>query len=132
MFGGGIVWFYRVLAGMKIDQTMPGYKHIIFDPQPAGDVTFASYFNETPFGRAGIKWTKSGNEFRVDVEVPVGSTASVAVPTSSADNVTEGGKKIKNSSLISFTKDDRGANPRARAGVVYTVGSGNYSFVARE
>jgi alpha-L-rhamnosidase len=50
MFGGGIVWFYRVLAGMNTDPSQPGYSNIIFKPQPAGDVTFASYANETPYG----------------------------------------------------------------------------------
>ncbi|MBK8500957.1 MAG: hypothetical protein IPL46_01460 [Saprospiraceae bacterium] len=32
MFGGGLVWFYRNLAGMQSDPTKPGYKHIIFRP----------------------------------------------------------------------------------------------------
>src|SRR5690606_1345269 len=37
MFGGGLVWFYRNLAGMKADPDRPGYKHIIFKPQPVED-----------------------------------------------------------------------------------------------
>ncbi len=32
MFGGGIVWFYRKLAGMNTDEDQPGYRHIIFRP----------------------------------------------------------------------------------------------------
>ena len=59
MFGGGIVWFYRVLAGMNTDPSQPGYRNIIFKPQPAGDVTFASYANETPYGVAAVNWKKS-------------------------------------------------------------------------
>ena len=65
MFGGGIVWFYRVLAGMNTDPSQPGYRNIIFKPQPAGDVTFASYANETPNGRAAVNWKKSAQCIQV-------------------------------------------------------------------
>ena len=95
MFGGGIVWFYRVLAGMNTDPLKPGYQNIIFKPQPAGDVTYASYSNETPYGKAAVNWEKKTDSFRLNINVPVGSTATVYVPASSAKNVTEDGKKIK-------------------------------------
>jgi alpha-L-rhamnosidase len=39
MFGGGLVWFYRKLAGMHADPDQPGYKHIVFRPQPVDQVT---------------------------------------------------------------------------------------------
>ncbi len=84
MFGGGIAWFYRVLAGMNVDPTQPGYRHIIFKPQPAGDLTFVSYANETPLGNASVKWEKNAGSFKLNVEVPVGSTATVYVPASDA------------------------------------------------
>lgn len=120
MFGGGIVWFYRVLAGMNVDPEQPGYRHIIFKPQPAGDVTFTSYSNETPYGTAGIRWEKSGDAFNVNVEVPVGSTATVYVPASKAGDVKEGGKKIDNATVRFERMEDGYA--------VYNVGSGVYSF----
>ena len=121
MFGGGIVWFYRVLAGMNTDPSQPGYRNIIFKPQPAGDVTFASYANETPYGRAAINWKKSANAFKLDIEVPVGSTATVYVPASKAEEVTESGKKIKNDDVIRFEKMENGY-------AIFNVGSGKYSF----
>ena len=58
MFGGGIVWFYRVLAGMNVDPAQPGYRHIIVKPQPAGDLSFVSYANETPLGKASVRWKR--------------------------------------------------------------------------
>ena len=50
MFGGGLVWFYRKLAGMSIDANKPGYKNIIFKPMPAGDIHYARYSNQTSYG----------------------------------------------------------------------------------
>jgi len=121
MFGGGIVWFYRVLAGMNIDPEKPGYQNIIFKPQPAGDVTFASYSNETPNGNAAIRWEKNASSFKLEIKVPVGSTATVYVPTSSAKSVTESGKEINGKSGASFKQMTNGY-------AIYTVGSGDYSF----
>jgi alpha-L-rhamnosidase len=80
MFGGGIVWLYRKLAGMNTDPLAPGYQHIIFRPEPAGDVTSCSYSNLTPYGEAGISWKKENGKFSMIVTVPVGSRATVHVP----------------------------------------------------
>ena len=63
MFGGGLTWFYRKLAGMQIDPENPGYQHIIFRPQQLIDaMTFVKYFNETIHGTAGIQ---SGKKSKV-------------------------------------------------------------------
>lgn len=121
MFGGGIVWFYRVLAGMNVDPAQPGYRHIIFKPQPAGDLTFVSYANETPLGTASVRWEKNAGALKLNVEVPVGSTATVYVPASDANKVTEGGKKIKDSNFVRFQKVENGY-------AFYAVASGKYSF----
>ena len=121
MFGGGIVWFYRVLAGMNTDPVKPGYQNVIFKPQPAGDVTFASYSNETSFGLAAIDWSKETNSFKLKINVPVGSTSTVYVPSSNAKNVIEDGKKIKRKSEVRFLRMEDGY-------AVFTVGSGNYFF----
>lgn len=123
MFGGGIVWFYRVLAGMNADVAQPGYRHIIFKPQPVGDVTYTSYSNETPYGTAGIQWKKGDDGFTMDIEVPVGSTATVYVPASRADDVTETGTQAGDKS-VAFKKMENGY-------AVYTVESGKYGFKSK-
>jgi alpha-L-rhamnosidase len=125
MFGGGIVWFYRVLAGMNTDPSQPGYRNIIFKPQPAGHVEFVSYANETQYGRASISWKKNEKAFLMDIEVPVGSTATVYVPESVTGSITEGGRKITNNSEV---------NSKGKAGKysVFLVGSGKYSFKSNQ
>ncbi|HZY81157.1 MAG TPA: family 78 glycoside hydrolase catalytic domain [Cyclobacteriaceae bacterium] len=89
MFGGALVWFYRTLSGMQYDESQPGYKHIIFKPQPAGDMKFASYKRETIYGDASIRWEKKGDMLVVNVEVPVGSTATIYVPAKTKPAVFE-------------------------------------------
>jgi alpha-L-rhamnosidase len=121
MFGGGITWFYSELAGMNTDPLLPGYRNIIFKPRPAGDITFVSYSNETPNGIAAVSWKKNNDSFKLNITVPVGSTATVCVPASNAKNVTEGGKEIIDKRNVSFLKMENGY-------AIFTTGSGVYSF----
>ena len=121
MFGGGLVWFYRVLAGMRTDPAHPGYKNIIFKPQPAGDLTFVSYSNETPYGEASVSWKRQEGSFNIDIDVPVGSTATVYIPATAPENVRERGKKLNKRSGAEFMGFKEGY-------AIYHVNSGEYSF----
>jgi alpha-L-rhamnosidase len=124
MFGGGITWFYQTLAGMNIDSNRPGYRNIIIKPQPTGNITFASYSNETPYGRASVAWKKKADTFILNIIVPVGSTATVYLPASNPEQVFESGKNIVNVTGVHFLRTENGY-------VIYTVGSGSYSFYAK-
>ncbi|UBM58984.1 glycoside hydrolase family 78 protein [Marinilongibacter aquaticus] len=84
MFGGGLVWFYRYLAGFQYDEKMPGAKHIIFRPEPVQEMDFVEYETQTNFGKAGIHWKKSKGKMQVKLLVPVGCTASFYPPNGSA------------------------------------------------
>ena len=122
MFGGGITWFYRNLAGMQADPDNPGYKHIIFKPQPISELDYVKYYNQTAFGRAGIHWANADEQFTMQVTVPVGSTATVFVPASAQEQVREG-DGVPNPDQVKFLKiEDEYA--------VYEVGSGDYVFQA--
>jgi alpha-L-rhamnosidase len=124
MFGGGIVWFYRKLAGMNADPDDPGYRNIIFKPQPANDISFASYANQTPFGQASIRWEKNNGKFTMEINVPVGSTAAVYMPASDESRLTESGNTIVNGKYISFLGMENGY---ARL----KVASGKYIFESK-
>jgi alpha-L-rhamnosidase len=123
MFGGGITWFYRKLAGMNADQEDPGYRHIIFRPQPAKGITWTSYSNVTPWGEAGIRWEQQPASFSVQVKVPSGCTATVYVPAESADKVMESGYPAGSSEAVEFAEMKEGY-------AVYKVRSGEYSFLS--
>lgn len=121
MFGGGLVWLYRKLAGMNADPDKPGYRNIIFCPEPAKGITYASYSNVTPFGLASISWRINSEKFFTAVEVPVGSTAIIHIPAGGAENVTESGKKISGRSGIKLVGKRDGY-------AVFLIGSGKYEF----
>jgi len=121
MFGGGMVWLYRKLAGMNADPENPGYKHIIFKPQPVDNLAYTEYSNLTPYGTGGIRWENTGSQFMMDVTVPVGSSATVYVPAANPESVTESGNAIGDADYVSFQGMEDGY-------AVYSVKSGNYQF----
>lgn len=123
MFGGGLVWYYRKLAGMNADPNEPGYKHIIFKPQPAGDLTYVKYYNQTSYGKTGIHWDKKDGQFTMQVEVPVGCSATVYVPLFQEKTVIENGNSVSESKDIEFMNDENGYR-------LLKVGSGTYEFVS--
>lgn len=124
MFGGGLSWFYRKLAGMNADADHPGYKHIIFRPQPVTDLSSAKYFNQTVFGEAGISWKKTNGQFSMEIQVPVGCRATVYVPLMNQKQVLESEKVLTASKEIRFVKEEKNY-------AVLEVNSGDYQFLSR-
>lgn len=125
MFGGGLVWFYRNLAGMWADAEQPGYRHIIFRPQPVDQLEYVSYFNKTPYGEGGITWKNEEKSFNMDIVIPVSSTATVFVPAEDQKNVLENGQRHDLADGVKFLRMEDGY-------AVFTVESGKYSFQVLE
>jgi alpha-L-rhamnosidase len=121
MFGGGLTWLYRNLAGMQADPELPGYRHIIFKPQLIEQLSFVKYSNLTPFGKAGIHWDYSENQFNMSVQVPVGCAATVYLPAEEGDRILENSTDIFDIKDIEYigAEDDY---------LVYKISSGNYLF----
>ncbi len=122
MFGGGLVWFYQNLAGMKADEARPGYRHIFFKPQPVSAMNNAGYSTTTSYGEGGIEWKQSSDLFTMDVTVPVGCTATVFVPTGEGQTVVVA-DEIEDEFVTQVGKDEGYTQ--------YEVESGRYRFEVR-
>ncbi len=121
MFGGGLVWFYRNLAGMQADPDQPGYRHIIFRPGPVKSLERVTYTNLTSYGNAGITWRNRNHELRMEIIVPVSCQATVFVPAKDPEGVFESGSHAGKVPGINFLRMEDGY-------AVYEVGSGKYDF----
>jgi alpha-L-rhamnosidase len=121
MFGGGIVWFYRKLAGINADPDKPGYRNIIFKPCPPEGITYTSYSTLTPYGNASIRWEKEYGQFTLEIKVPTSCTATVYIPRLNNGMIMESGKKAEKSRGIFFLGSEEGYD-------VFSVRSGDYRF----
>jgi alpha-L-rhamnosidase len=125
MFGGGLVWFYRNLAGMQADPREPGYRHIIFKPQAVKELDYVTYTNNTPYGEGGITWKNQEGVFLMDITVPVSSLATVHVPAKDPSQITEGGVATDQAKGVTFKEMKDGY-------VLFEVESGSYQFRVSE
>ena len=106
-------WFYHDLAGIQNDPVSAGFKKIIINPQPAGDVTCAKASYNSIRGKIVSDWKRDGGKFTLKVSIPANTTATVYVPAQSATAV--------NAEGATFLRME---NDRA----VFAIGSGDYTF----
>ncbi|MEM9329435.1 MAG: alpha-L-rhamnosidase C-terminal domain-containing protein, partial [Bacteroidota bacterium] len=120
MFGGGLVWLYRYLAGMQIDEQQPGYRRLVFKPHPVEALSHVKYENQTPYGASGISWRSTNEAFEMSVTVPVGAEATVFVPSATDQQVVVDGERQLPSDIQSAGRADNYS--------IFHVGSGVYHF----
>ncbi len=73
-------WLYNTVGGIELDPNEPGYKHIIFRPQPGGGLRWARASLQTRYGRAACAWHLSGSRVLLQIEVPANTRATLILP----------------------------------------------------
>ena len=125
MFGGGLNWFYRTLAGVKTDENEPGYKHIIIKPELPEKLDFAFYSKTTPYGKVVSEIKKNNGRIEMNVTVPVGSYATVYIPVSDNSDVTESGRAIDVTDGVEKLGSEKGY-------LIVKAKQGNYKFISNK
>ena len=78
MWGGGIVWFYTHLAGLKpLDA---GYRTFEVAPIVPQGLEHVSYSLDTVYGTIDVAWRVAEGEFVLECGVPVGTKAKIILP----------------------------------------------------
>lgn len=124
MFGSVSQWFFNSPGGIQPAADAVGFDKIRIAPQAVGDLQWAKATYQSARGPVTCNWKKDAKQFELHVAVPVGASATVAVPATDAAGVTEGGKPAAQAEGVTFLRMERGA-------AVFALGSGNYDFVGR-
>jgi alpha-L-rhamnosidase len=134
-FAGSVdVYFYKVLAGIGLDEEAPGFKNILFRPVLSGDLPYASASVETVRGRVVSNWRRTKEELIYHIELPGNTTATVSIPKNGWDTVAvrEGdavlwdGKSAARADGLAFVREEEKY-------VVFAAAAGTYDFrVTRE
>jgi alpha-L-rhamnosidase len=80
MLGAIDKWFTAGLAGIGQADDSAGFADLLIAPAIVGDLTEVAASYRTPFGTVRSEWRRSGRSVRLDVSVPIGSTATVRLP----------------------------------------------------
>ena len=109
-------WLYQHVAGLKIDENLPGYKHILFAPHPGGGLKNASAEISTLYGRVSSSWKFDNDNFVYEVIIPANTSATVSLPYAKVDQVKQDGLPVKGD-FVQNTNE-----------LQINLGSGKYSF----
>ncbi len=105
-------WFYWGLAGIRPDETAPGFERIIFQPYLPKDLPWAKASLRTVRGEIVSGWKHDGKKATWEITVPANCRAQVRFPVKSPAGITEGGAPV--------CFED--------GGPVLEIGSGSYCF----
>ena len=123
-FGSVSAWFYKTLAGIQPAPDAIGFDKIIIRPQVVGNLTWVKARYGSIRGPVESSWTIEQDGLKLEIYVPVGTTATVYVPAGRAERVTESGHPASESPGVQLLRtEDRAA--------VFAVGSGRYQFAVK-
>lgn len=114
-------WLYRVVAGIDTSEAEPGYKGIVIRPRPGNGITSAEATYASMYGTIASSWSIADGRMRLDVTIPANTTATIVLPTTDADSVTESGTAAAAAAGILCAE-------AAAEGVNLRAGSGQYRF----
>jgi alpha-L-rhamnosidase len=73
-------WMYNTVAGIELDESNPGYKHVIFRPTPGKGVTWAKGELMTRYGRVICSWKTQRGKLAVTVTLPANTSGTLFLP----------------------------------------------------
>ncbi|MGN6871479.1 MAG: family 78 glycoside hydrolase catalytic domain [Solirubrobacteraceae bacterium] len=88
--GAVVSFLHRHVAGIRLLDDAPAYRHFRIEPQPGGGMTWAQARHDSPYGPIESAWRIDGGTLELDVTVPPGTTADVVLPGRSAKPVPAG------------------------------------------
>ncbi len=115
-------WMYRVIGGIDTDKEQVGYKHIVINPRPGGELSYAETSYMSAYGEIRSFWKIDGGTYQLELSIPVNTTATVSLPgAGKPGNVKESGTALNAVNGVQSFKSS-GDN------VVIELGSGKYEF----
>lgn len=124
MLGDLLIWYYENLGGIKSSSEYPGFKKITMKPEMMDGLNFVNASYNSKYGLIKSEWKKEKQNFTWNITVPGNTTATVYIPATSQNSISESGEKLSSAKGVKFIKMDH-----SRA--VCEIGSGEYSFISK-
>ena len=115
-------WLWNNVAGLRVDENSPGYKHFYIEPKPEHVDDFCDAKYESVNGTIKISWKFSADKFVLNLSVPPGSSATLRIPAFTG-NITESENTLSKVNEIKLVKKDR-------SGTTLEIQSGTFNIVA--
>jgi alpha-L-rhamnosidase len=121
MMGSVGGWFYKYVAGILPDICGPGFEQFTIKPCIFDGLTFAQGEYNSVKGVIQSAWRKEPGLVYLDLTIPANSTATVYVPTTNRESITESNQSIAQLAELRFIKLEAKY-------AIFQVPSGRYCF----
>ncbi|MBK7106893.1 MAG: family 78 glycoside hydrolase catalytic domain [Ignavibacteriae bacterium] len=124
MTGSIDAFFYKTLAGINFDENFPGCKKIIIQPYFAENLNFVNSSVETINGTIKVNWQKSDNSLKLNLEIPINSSAEIIIPNLFNNKIFESNLPINNFDEIKIIEENNKFTK-------LNIESGQYEFIVK-
>jgi len=114
-------WVFSGVGGVGQEIGSVGYRDLLIAPQVGGRLSWARTAYNVPHGRVATSWERTDAGLTLEVDVPVGSTATVILPAADGVQVREGGRNLEKRDDVTVV----GVTPAA---IRCRIGSGSFTF----
>lgn len=128
-YGCVVGWLFEDSAGIGCDADIPGFKHIVFEPNPDSALNSVSASYESAYGEIKSAYAYSDGKLSYKITVPANATSDVKLPIDSkyADTVFVNGKKASELKLATYGIEYTGYE---NGKMSFKTVSGSFSFTA--
>jgi alpha-L-rhamnosidase len=88
-------WLFRHVAGIELDDKVPGFQKFVLQPFIGAGLDFARASYRTMHGEISSEWQRAGGNLTWNVRIPANTTAKVFIPRTPNSAVSEGGKPVE-------------------------------------
>lgn len=92
MFGEIGGWFFKGLGGIKVDESQPGFKHVLLKPNFVTGLSHFEVSHEGPYGNIISSWKRTDKGIEYNVVIPANSSASLEPGLNAGQNIYVGDK----------------------------------------
>ncbi|AYA74416.1 alpha-L-rhamnosidase [Bacillus sp. Y1] len=125
-YGAVAEWMYKYMAGISNDPEKPGFQHFVLQPTIDGEnrISWVNGSYDSVYGEIKSNWKVENGTFKYQVTIPANTSATLAIPATNVNEVTEGGVSLSKAKGIKVIE--------VKDGKVYCeVSSGTYDITSK-
>lgn len=121
MLGHLLSWLYGGLAGIQQDDSALAFKKIIIAPEPVGNIKAVNASYISPYGTIKSNWTITGEQFTIDISIPVNTDAVVQLPGTQESVIHINNRRINKGECRALSNNK----------IAIAIGSGDYKIIMK-
>ncbi|MHA1249756.1 MAG: alpha-L-rhamnosidase C-terminal domain-containing protein [Candidatus Helarchaeota archaeon] len=98
-FGSIGQFLFQIILGINPDQQHPGFKHFFISPKPGGNLSWASGYFISPFGKIYVYWKLHNKKFLLYTTIPPNTSATISIPSKNTQSLLINGTPLSQSKL---------------------------------